>query len=109
MQKSRIVALSMGHFINDMYVGFLAPLLPLLIDKIGLTLTMAAGLASLLSIFTSMAQPVFGHIADKIKHPYLAVFGPLLTATFLSSIGRAHSYLMLVVIIVFAGDRKSVV
>ncbi len=103
MQKSRVVALSMGHFINDMYVGFLAPLLPFLIDKLGLTLTMAAGLASLLSIFTSVAQPVFGHIADKIKHPYLAVAGPMLTAIFLSSIGRADSYASLVFIIIFAG------
>ena len=93
----------MGHFINDMYVGFLAPLLPLLIDKLGISLTMAASLASILSIFTSLAQPAFGHIADKMRHAFLAALGPLLTALFFSTIGLAGSYAALVVIIVFGG------
>jgi FSR family fosmidomycin resistance protein-like MFS transporter len=93
----------MGHFINDMYVGFLAPLLPLIIDKIGISLTMAAGLASILSIATSLAQPAFGHLADKTRWPYFAALGPIITAIFFSAIGWANSYLALVVIIIAGG------
>ncbi|MBN1479704.1 MFS transporter [candidate division KSB1 bacterium] len=103
MQASRVVGLSMGHFVNDMYVGFLAPLLPLIIAKIDITLTMAAGLTSILSTFTSLAQPAFGHIADKIRRPFLAALGPLLTALFFSAIGWVDSYVALVALIVVGG------
>lgn len=103
MQKSRVVGLSMGHFINDMYVGFLAPLLPLIIEQTGITLTMAAGLASILSIATSLAQPAFGHLADVTRKPYFAAIGPIITAIFFSAIGLANSYLALVAIIIAGG------
>ena len=103
MQTKRVLGLSMGHFINDMYVGFLAPLLPLIIAKIDISLTMAAGLVSLLSIFTSLAQPAFGHIADKTRRPLFAALGPVLTAVFFSMIGWANSYGTLVAIIVIGG------
>ncbi len=103
MQTGRVLGLSMGHFINDMYVGFLAPLLPLIIDKLGISITLAAGLMSILSIFTSLAQPVFAFIADKIRRPYMVILGPLMTAIFFSAIGWAHSYATLVVVIILGG------
>ncbi len=93
----------MGHFINDMYVGFLAPLLPLIMSKTGISLTMAAGLASILSIATSLAQPAFGHLADKTRRPYFAALGPIITAIFFSAIGWANSYAALVAIIIAGG------
>ena len=103
MQTGRIVGLSMGHFFNDMYVGFLAPLLPLIIDRLGISLTMAAALASVLSISTSLAQPAFAFVADKIRRPYMVVIGPFMTAIFFSAIGLVHSYWALMIIIVLGG------
>lgn len=103
MQLGRVLALSAGHFINDMYVGFLAPLLPFIINKLDISLTLAAGLTSILAVFTSLAQPVFGHIADKIRHPFFPILGPLLTACAFGLIGYANSYTALVVIIIFGG------
>lgn len=103
MQKTSVFSLSMGHFINDMYVGFLAPLLPFLIDKLEISLTLAASLASILAVCTSLAQPLFGFLSDKMKKPYMVTFGPLLTAVFFSSIGLINSYAMLIVMIIFAG------
>ncbi len=103
MQKSRVIGLATGHFINDMYVGFLSPLLPLIIAKTGITLTMAAGLASILSTATSLAQPLFGHLADKTHRPYFAALGPVVTAIFFSAIGWANSYWALVAVIIAGG------
>ena len=103
MQTGRVLSLSMGHLTNDIYPAFLAPLLPLLIDRLDLSLTLAAGLISIQAIFTSLSQPIFGHIADRLKHPYLVIFGPLITAFFYSSIGLADSYWHLVIIIICAG------
>lgn len=103
LQPVRIAVLSLGHLVNDMYVGFLPALLPLLILRTGISLTAAAALSSMLSVFTSMAQPVFGHTADRMRRPYLSAFGPLLTAVFFSMIGFADSYGALMVCIVCAG------
>ncbi|RPI00728.1 MAG: MFS transporter [Calditrichaeota bacterium] len=103
LQPLRLTALSLGHFTNDMYVGFLAPLLPLIMDKLGIRLTAAAALTSVLAVFTSLAQPAFGHLADRLKFSYLAIFGPLITAIFFSCIGLVDSYAMLIVMIVLAG------
>ena len=103
MQVGRVGLLSLGHLTNDMYVGFLPALLPLLIEKTGITLTAAAALASTLSIFTSLAQPVFGYIADRMRRPLPAAVGPPVTAVFFSLIGFAHSYGALLICIICAG------
>ncbi len=103
MQVDRVAVLSAGHFVNDVYPGFVPPLLPLLMEKIGFGLPLAGALISFMSVFNSLAQPVFGHIADKTKHPYLVVFGPLVTAIFLGCIGVLNSYGMLVLFVIISG------
>ena len=103
MQKGRVALLSMSHFVNDGYHGFVAPLLPLLMVKLGFSLTLAALLTSIQAIFNSLSQPIFGHYADKIKRPYMTVWGPLITALFLGSIGIWNSYEAIVVVLIIAG------
>jgi FSR family fosmidomycin resistance protein-like MFS transporter len=103
-QVGQVYLLSAAHFINDMYPGFLAPLLPLLMTKIGFNLTMAAALSSILSTSNSLSQPIFGHIADREKKPYMAIFGPLVTALFMGSIGLWNSYTALVVVMILSGS-----
>jgi MFS transporter, FSR family, fosmidomycin resistance protein len=103
MQPGRITLISSAHFINDIYPGFLAPLLPLLMDKIGFGITLAALLASIMAIFNSMAQPVFGLMADKMKRPHMVIWGPLLTTVFFGSIGLVNSYSAIVIILIMSG------
>jgi len=103
MQRERVALLCMGHFANDSYVGFLAPLLPLLMAKIGFSLTLAGLLTSIQAVFTSILQPLFGLIADKIRRPHFAAYGPLVTALFLGSIGLWSRYEAIVVILILAG------
>ncbi len=95
--------LCMGHFANDSYVGFLAPLLPLLMTKIGFGLTLAGLLTSIQALFTSILQPLFGLIADKIRRPHFAAYGPLVTALFLGSIGWWSHYEAIVIVLILAG------
>ncbi len=47
LQRSRLALDTWGHFLNDCYGSFFAPILPLLIDKLSLSLTMASGLAAM--------------------------------------------------------------
>jgi hypothetical protein len=41
LQRSRLALITRGHFLNDCYGSFFAPILPLLIEKLSLSLTMA--------------------------------------------------------------------
>lgn len=103
LQPGRIALLSSAHFINDTYPGFIAPLLPLLMEKIGFGITLAAVLASIMAVFNSLAQPLFGHFADKMNKPHMVIWGPLVTALFLSMIGLAEHYWQVVVLLVISG------
>jgi len=61
---ARVILLSIGHGIHDMYPAFLAPLLPLLQAKLGLSNTLAGSLATFLRS-SSLAQPFIGYLADR--------------------------------------------
>jgi MFS transporter, FSR family, fosmidomycin resistance protein len=98
-----IIMLSAGHFMNDGYPGFVAPLLPLLMGKIGFSLTLAGTLVSIQAVSTSLTQPVFGLISDRLRRPLLVILGPLCTAIFFSSIGLVQSYSLLATIIILGG------
>ncbi|NLP11280.1 MFS transporter, partial [bacterium] len=95
--------LSLGHFTNDTYTGYLAPLLPLLVEKIGFSLTLAGILVSIQAIASSLMQPVFGMLSDRLRRPLLVVIGPLLTALLLSAVGLAHSWSQVACLIVLGG------
>ena len=107
MQADRVALLSCAHFLNDAFHGFVAPLLPMLMIKIGFGITQAALLTSIQSIFTSLSQPLFGHVADRIRRPIMTAWGPLVTAVFLGSIGLVNSYTAIVIILILAGIGTS--
>ena len=54
-----VVTMAGGHFVHDVFGSFLSPLLPLLIPKLGLSLTLAGSLAALQS-FPSLINPFAG-------------------------------------------------
>ncbi len=95
--------LAMGHFANDTYSGFLAPLQPLLMQQIGYSLTLAGLLTSIQAVATSIMQPVFGLITDKLRRPWLVILGPLVTALFIGTLGLWRSYEGLAVLILLGG------
>jgi FSR family fosmidomycin resistance protein-like MFS transporter len=103
IQRGQILLLSAAHLVNDAYAGFLAPLLPLLVEKFGLSLTAAGFLSSILSFSASMVQPLYGYLADRLGRRYFVVLGPLLTSIFMSSIGVPGSYTLLVLIVFVGG------
>ncbi len=95
--------LALGHFINDLYPAFLPPLLPLLVEKFQLTFTRAGILATVLSFSSSMTQPLFGHLADKLGGRTLILLGPLICGVSLSLIGVVHHYPLLIFLLIFGG------
>ena len=100
---ARVALLSLGHLVVDLYPPFLAALLPLLIGRLGLSLTLASLLASILMFSASLSQPLFGILSDRIGGKKLIFWGPIMAAAGLSFIGLSPSYALLLPFLVFGG------
>ena len=99
----RTAVLFAGHLVNDGYGGLLAPLLPLLIDRLGLSLALAGLLGTIQIVVNSASQPGLGFLIDRSGRPSLVALGPVLTLCAMSFIGRAGSYGQIVLLMVIAG------
>ncbi len=102
-----VVAVSAGHFVHDVYSSFLPPLLPLLIQKLGLTLTQASFLATAMQV-PSLANPVLGSWLERREMQRLLVLAPGVTAVAMCLLGLAPNYGSLVLLLVFAGVSVAV-
>jgi len=102
-----VLAVSVGHFVHDVYSAFLAPLLPLLIEKLALSLTQA-GLLSTVMQLPALLNPWIGSLADRISVRWFLILAPSLTAIPMSLIGVAPNYGTLLVLMVFAGVSVSI-
>lgn len=92
-----------GHFVSDSYSSIIYPLLPLLQAKLSLTTSQVFWLAPLYAVSSSLMQPVYGLISDRYARRVFAVFSPAITAVFVSMIGLAPSYSVLVLLLVAGG------
>ena len=99
----RLGLLTFGHLTIDSYSSFFAPLLPLLVAKLGLSLTLVGTLVALSSITSSFSQPLFGLLSDRMRRPWFVALGPLTAAIFMSALGLAPSYGALVALLMLAG------
>ena len=106
-QAGKILALSIGHFIHDVYSSFLSPLLPLLIDKLSLTLTQAGFLSTVMQL-PALLNPFIGVLADRISVRYFVILAPAMTAVPMSLIGIAPSYGVLLLLLFITGISVSI-
>jgi FSR family fosmidomycin resistance protein-like MFS transporter len=100
--KWRVYDISIARFVHDVFSSFLAPLLPLLIDKIGLNYFLAGSL-TLYGRLPSLMNPFIGWLADKVIIRYFIIFTPAITAISMSLIGLANNYLELLVLLLIMG------
>ena len=101
-QSKRILLISGGHFVHDTFSAFIAPLLPLLIDKLGLTLALAGSL-SVVTQVPSLLSVLIGYIADRISVRYMVIFAPAVTATLATMIGFMPTYATAVLLLLAVG------
>jgi FSR family fosmidomycin resistance protein-like MFS transporter len=95
--------LAAGHFVHDVFTAFLAPLLPLLIQKLGLSLVQAGSLAVFTQI-PSVLNPILGSFADRYAfRKLLVIVAPGATGTLMCLIGVAPSYAVLAILLLAAG------
>lgn len=101
-QTDKVLTIVGAHFFNDIYTASIAPLLPILIDTLSISLTQAGSLRAIMQI-PALLNPFIGYMADKISLRYFVIFAPAVTATLISSIGFVDSYFGLVVIFLLTG------
>ncbi len=102
------VTLTVAHFANDAYVAFLHPLLPRLMDKLDLSIALAAVLTMTVSLTSSLPQPVMGYLADRVGRRWLVALGPIVSGIFLSLIGLAPTFGVLVTLLALGGLGSAV-
>ncbi|RKX89261.1 MAG: MFS transporter [Spirochaetes bacterium] len=97
-----VVSISLAHLAHDIYTSFLAPILPLIVAKLGISLSMA-GMLSVIQKIPSLFNPLVGIIADNFKVRYFVIFAPAITTVSMSLIGLAPNYFMLAVLLFITG------
>ena len=101
-QTGQVLTIVGGHFTHDTFSAFVSPLLPLIIERLSLSLAMAGSLWGFLQL-PAILNPFIGYLADKLSVRYFVILAPAVTATLLSSLGFASSYFVLAVMLLVAG------
>lgn len=91
------------HLVVDAYTNMYAPLLPLLIPHLDLSLATAGTLAMCFQMANSVSQLAFGTLADRWRPRALVIVGPLIAVIALSFIGLADTPFALGTILVLGG------
>ena len=98
--KKAVNWLIFSHFIIDCYPGFIAPLLPFIASKVGITMKDAMAIISIANISSYLLQPIFGYFSDKCRKRFFVFWGIIIASVFLPMMGLAESFLALTFAIV---------
>jgi len=101
-QIGTVLTIAGGHLVHDVFTSFLAPLLPLIIQKLSLSLTLAGTLAAFQQL-PSLINPFLGLLADRGSLRRFVILAPAVTATAMTMIGVAPSYTALTILLLVAG------
>lgn len=102
-----MVSIASTHLLHDTYSSFFAPLIPLLIDKLGFNYAMA-GTLSVVQKLPSLCNPLIGLIADKIAIRSAIIAAPIVTITAMSLLGLAPSVAVLAILMFVCGISAAV-
>jgi len=103
MDRLRLGALVLGHGITDCYMGMVLPLLPLIRDRLELSLAQVGCLTLCVSISSSLAQPLLGWLSDRTRSAYLVGLGVALTGVGVSTFGMANAFWPMVLLLSLGG------
>ncbi|PID29349.1 MAG: MFS transporter [Candidatus Cloacimonadota bacterium] len=98
----KVLTISLGHMSHDIFSSFLAPLLPLLISKLGITLSLSAFLDIARKV-PSLLNPLFGWMVEKTDMKYIVILTPSITAISMCLLGVVESYYLLIVLLFISG------
>lgn len=101
-QIGQVAPIAAAHFIHDTYTSFVAPLLPVIIEKLSLSLTAVGTLTAIMQL-PAILNPFIGYMADKVSVRYFVILAPAVTATLIGSLGFGDSFFALALIMFATG------
>ena len=103
-----LVALSVGHLLNDLLQALLPALYPLLKDEFHLSFAQIGLITFTNQLIASVLQPVVGMYTDRRPQPYSLAVGMMLTLTGLLVLAFAHRFGLLLVAAALVGMGSSI-
>jgi FSR family fosmidomycin resistance protein-like MFS transporter len=98
-----MTALSAGHFATDFAAGALPALLPFMVDRFGLSYTLAATAMLASAASSSLIQPLFGAWSDRRGALWLLPTGVAVAGIGIALAAAAPAYWLVLVLVVASG------
>jgi MFS transporter, FSR family, fosmidomycin resistance protein len=103
MNRRALAVLSLGHFLIDLCQGIVPALMPFLVTERHFSYAKGAGLVFAISVTSSIVQPLFGQLADRIALSWLLPASVILAGTSLFLGAQAASYAVVVAALGLSG------
>jgi MFS transporter, FSR family, fosmidomycin resistance protein len=88
-----------AHATNDLYMGFLSILYPVIREHFGLSLAMVGTVSMVAGVASAFSQPLFGALFDRRRMAVSLHLAPLVTAVLISLLSLAPSVPVLLVML----------
>ncbi len=105
-QTAGVAIISFAHGVHDTYTAFFTTILPVIIERLALSNTMA-GLLSVFLRIPSLLQPLIGRLADRRNLKMLLILAPAITGATMSLLGVANTIGFVVFLLVVAGTSSA--
>jgi len=103
VDRRAMATLSLCHLFTDVSQGSVPALLPFLIARDHIDYAAASALILAVPISSSVIQPLFGHVSDRLSLPWLMPLGPALGGLGIALVGLAPSYPLILAAVVLSG------
>ncbi|MBV8712586.1 MAG: MFS transporter [Solirubrobacterales bacterium] len=103
VDRRAMAVLSGGHMFTDIAQGSIPALLPFLIVHDHLSYAAASALVLAATISSSIIQPLFGYVSDRLSLPWLMPLGPALGGLGVALAGLASTYGLTLAAVVLSG------
>jgi len=101
--SSLLILLVVAHATNDSFSGMLAALLPTFQVRFGVSEAVLAALVGTLSFSSSVMQPLFGAVADRLGRRAVGAAGVVTSSALLSLMGAVQSVWLLFPLLLIGG------
>ena len=100
---SALAVLAVAHFVIDSYSSGYAPMLAVLHDQLALTGAQVGGCIAVFTFSSSLLQPLYGLLSDRLRTSMMIAFAPAITALGLATLPLATGYGTVLVCLFVAG------
>jgi FSR family fosmidomycin resistance protein-like MFS transporter len=101
--QPRLWLMTFGHLVIDSNPALLFALLPVIVARLHIDFAHAGGLATLLLVTSSVTQPMFGILQDRLPRFPTASVGLLVAGSAMAATGFVTSYAQMVAFVLVAG------